>query len=169
MPAALLFQRRSDGDHVSGVDGEIGLLLLESPLPGLFKQRFGTGFVARRVKGAASLQQSPDPRSGCCVGEAGLYLVEQLMGFGKLALQRVGAGNLGQQLQFELQVGGGARFGKKGVKTQCAGGGILIIPQRHEIGRIVHLASLLVILSPRCLQAIVCTRGARHRAPLESC
>lgn len=46
IPAALLFQRSRDGDHVGGVDGEIGLLLLESPLPGLLKQGFGSGLVA---------------------------------------------------------------------------------------------------------------------------
>ena len=167
MPAALLLQRGGDGHHVGRVYGEPCLPQLEPELPPLLEQRPGAGLVAGRVERPPPFQQGAQPCSRGGVGEAGLYLVEQLVRLCKLALQGVGAGQLGQQLKLELQVGG-ARRRKKRVKTQGAGGGILIIPLRHEIGRIVHLASWLVTLSPRCLSPIVCTRGARHRAPLRS-
>ena len=92
VPAALLLQRGGDGHHVRCIDGEIKLLVPEPLLPGLFKQCPGTGLVAGGVEGATALQQGAQARAGGGIGEAGLYLVEQLVRLGKLALQGVGAG-----------------------------------------------------------------------------
>jgi len=126
-------------------------------LPGLFKQGSGAGLVTGGVEGAATLQQGAQAGPWSRLGEAGFYLVEQLVRLCKLALQRMGAGYLGEELQLPLQVGG-TRLGQQCLKTLGAGNGILIIPQCHEIGRIVHLASMPVIRPPRCLKAILCTR-----------
>ncbi|MNQ71288.1 hypothetical protein D3C85_859510 [compost metagenome] len=166
MPAALLLQRGGDGHHVGRVYGEPCLPQLEPELPPLLEQRPGAGLVAGRVECPPPFQQGAQPCSRGGVGEAGFYLVEQLVGLCKLTLQGVGTGDLGEQLQLVLQVV--LRLFEQASKTQGSGGGILIIPLRHEIGRIVHLASWLVTLSPRCLSSIGCTRGARHRAPLRS-
>ena len=140
--------------------------VLEPLLPGLFKQGSGTGLVAGGVEGATALQQDAQagPRGG--LGEAGSISSSSWCACANWRC-RNGAGYLGEQFQFALQAGC-ARLGQQGMKTQGAGGGILVIPLRHEIGRTVHLASLPVILTKmpagHCLY-----KGRRHRAPLESC
>ena len=67
-----------------------------SLLPGGLKERAGFLRLARRIEDATPLQQIAHPGTAEIVGQEGLHCIERLMGGGKVALQALGAGNLGQ-------------------------------------------------------------------------